>query len=236
MSTIHFGALVYQWQAIDVIGPFDLLNSSGKMILDYVKGHGAVSQELCDRGPDIKFHYIGEDLKPVELLTSNVTIVPTTTIDNCPPIDFLLLGGPIPDDFEYTPKYVEFIKRHIESNKVVFTTCTGAAALASTGLLDGREATVNNVEYNLVKKMYPKVKWSKDKKWVVDGNIWTGAGAVAGMDMFAHWIQLQYGHDIMTAGAMGLDYEPRDIDGILNVIPFRYDDHGNGLSTHAFPE
>ena len=39
----------------------------------------------------------------------------------------------------------------------------------------------------------------------------------------------------MTAGAMGMDYEPRDIDGMIGVIPLRYDAQGKQISTTVFP-
>lgn len=73
-----------------------------------------------------------------------------------------------------------------------------------------------------------------EKQWVVDGNLWTGSGAVAGMDMFAHWIKEKFGSDVMTAGALGLDFEPRDINGLLTVLPKRYDAAGKQISTHVF--
>jgi transcriptional regulator GlxA family with amidase domain len=104
--------------------------------------------------------------------------VPTDTVDDPPELDHLLIAGPIPETFKFPPKYVEFIKRHHAAGKTIFTTCTGASALASTGVLDGKNATVNNLEYKWISNRYPKVKWTKNKKWVIDGNIWTGGGAV----------------------------------------------------------
>ena len=94
-------------------------------------------------------------------------------------------------------------------------------ALATTGLLDGRNATVNNSEYNQIAAEFPQVKWSREKTWVVDGNIWTSGGAMAGMDMIAHWIKVNLGLDVLIAGASCLDYEPRDIDGMNKVLPQR---------------
>ncbi|OQE02130.1 hypothetical protein PENSOL_c003G06273 [Penicillium solitum] len=70
--------------------------------------------------------------------------------------------------------------------------------------------------------------------WVVDENIWTGAGAVAGMDMVACWLKEQFGLEILTCAARNLDYEPRGIDGVSLVIPRRYDENGKQISTHEF--
>jgi transcriptional regulator GlxA family with amidase domain len=69
----------------------------------------------------------------------------------------------------------------------------------------------------------------------VDGNIWTGSGAVAGMDMIAHWLKENYGLDVLMAGAAGLDFEPRDVQGGLDtVLEQRHDKRGKRLSPHEF--
>lgn len=235
MAPIHFGSLVYDYQAIDVIGPFDLLGSGGRIILDAVSFYTKMDRKLIERAPEFVFHHIGETLDPHPLLTSSLTIKPTDTLDDCPELDYLLVGGPDLKDFKLPPRYAEFIRRHVAAGKIVFTTCTGAGVLASTGVLDGKRATINNVEYEWTRKQWPKVKWTKEKKWVVDGNIWTGSGAVAGMDMFAHWFKENFGLDVLMEGCKGLDYEPRDIDGLFKVFPKRYDENGKQLSTLVLP-
>ena len=232
---MNFGILVYKWQAIDVIGPLDLLSSSCKASLSYGKEHGAVTAETIERAPKFVFHTIGENLEPVKVFTSSITLTPSTTVEQCPELDYLLLGGPIPEGFQFPQAYIDFIKKHNAAGKTIFTTCTGASALATTGLLDGKNATVNHFCLDWVAKEYPKVRWTKDAQWVVDGNIWTSGGGVAGMDMFARWIQLNFGLDVLKGAAMGLDFEPRDVNGMFTVLPKRYDAQGNQISTHLFP-
>lgn len=236
MAPVHIGSLVYDYQAIDVIGPFDLLNSSSKALARELQKYIPIDDEVLERAPDFVFHHIGLTLEPVHLLTSNITIVPSTTVEECPELDLLLIGGPAPDGFKLPEKYADFIRRHVAAKKTVFTTCTGAAALAATGVLDGKRATINIVEYDWTKKAFPRVKWTKEQKWVVDGNLWTGSGAVAGMDMIAQWLKENYGLNILTNGALGLDYEPRDINGFLTVLPKRYDENGKQIATHHVPK
>jgi transcriptional regulator GlxA family with amidase domain len=174
-------------------------------------------------------------MESVALLSSNFKVVPSVTVDDCPDLDILVIGGTMPETFKgFSPKFLEFIKRHNAAGRTIFTTCTGAAHLASTGVLDGRNATVNNCEFNWIAKQYPKVKWSKEKKWVVDGNVWTGSGVSAGMDMVAHWIIEQWGLDVMMAAAKNFDFEPRDIDGLYTVFPKRYNEKGEQISTNDF--
>ncbi|KAI0818284.1 class I glutamine amidotransferase-like protein [Xylaria sp. FL0064] len=234
MARISLGALVYNYQAIDVLGPTDLLNSASSGLLEHLKVYAPIDEKTITNAPDVVFHHIGLTRDPVDFLSSRATLVPTTTVDECPELDILLLGGPNPARFELDPKFAEFIRRHVAAGKLLFTTCTGAYVAALAGVLDGKKATINHVEYEWVKKRFPQVKWTMEKQWVVDGNLWTGSGAVAGMDMMAHWIKETFGFDVLTVGAMGLDYEPRDIDGLLTVLPKRYDASGKQISTHVF--
>ncbi|KAJ5207386.1 DJ-1 domain InhA-type [Penicillium cf. griseofulvum] len=234
MAPIHIGIPVYDYQAIDVVGPIDLLHSANSGFLKVSQMFGPISDDVISRAPDFVFHHIGITKEPFRLFTSAITITPTTTVDECPELDIILLGGPSPADCNLHPKYADLVRRHVSAGKLLFTTCTGSAVLASTGLLDGKNATINHSGYKWAKASYPAVNWTKEAKWVVDGNIWTGAGAVAGMDMVACWLKEQFGQEILTYAARNLDYEPRGIDGVSTVIPKRYDESGKQISTHEF--
>ncbi|KAL4867740.1 hypothetical protein BDV12DRAFT_170758 [Aspergillus spectabilis] len=236
MAPIHVGALLFNYQTIDIIGPCDLLNSASKKFMEGTNLYTPVDPNLPAKAPEFVFHHIGETLEPVRLLTSFVTMVPTVAVDDVPELDILFVGGDSPAESNLPPKLKDLIRRHVASGKLLFTVCTGAAVVAATGVLDGKRATVNNLEYNWLKKRYPNVKWTKERKWAIDGNIWTGSGAVAGMDMVAHWIKETFGLDILIHASLSLDYEPRDVDGLFNVLPQRYDSAGNKISTHVFPD
>ncbi|KAK1985468.1 DJ-1/PfpI family protein [Colletotrichum cereale] len=234
MSTIRIGALAYQYQTIDVIGPLDVLSSGSKLLATVLKEYRPMSDELITAAPEVEVHHIGVTLDPVEL-SAGVSIVPTVTFDKAPEIDILILGGPSPAHFTLQPEFADYIRQHVAAGKILFTNCTGSFVAALTGALDGRKATVNHAELEWIKKRFPKVNWTADTKWVVDDNIWTAGGAVAGMDMAAHWLKENYGQEVFTMATMNLDFEPRDINGVLNVIPQRFDSQGKQISTHVFP-
>ncbi|CAM1508675.1 Fc.00g055230.m01.CDS01 [Cosmosporella sp. VM-42] len=234
MTVIHIGALAYIYQTIDVIGPFDVLGSGSKAVMEIVKAYAPITDEAMESAPTFIFHHIGLTRDHVQL-TGGYVIEPTTTVEECPELDCLLLGGPDPETFELDPKFANFIRRHVADGKLLFTNCTGSFVAATAGVLDGKAATINNVEYDWVVKRFPKVHWTKETKWVVDGNIWTASGAVAGMDMISHWLQERFGQDVFMISALGLDFEPRNIHGVLDVIPKRYDGNGKQLFTHVSP-
>ena len=234
MASIQLGILVFNYQGVDAIGPADLLSSANKTSFKVNQEYGPLSDELVSQAPQFVFHHIGVTRDPVPLATSQLTIVPTTTVDECPELDILLVPGPYITTFELHPKQADLVRRHVAQGKLLFTTCTGAGVVAATGVLDGKKATVNNVEYEWVKRRWPKVNWTAEKKWIVDGNMWTGSGAVAGMDMVAHWLKENYGLGVLTQAALTLDYEPRGSDGLFTVLPQRFDANGNKISTHVF--
>ncbi|GKU07204.1 dj-1 family protein [Fusarium langsethiae] len=234
MAPLQFGTLVYDFQAVDVVGPMDIINSCSKKALQTCSPFMKIDEETVSHAQDFVFHHIGVTRDPITLTCGSLTITPSTTVEECPELDILLLGGPDPSNFELHPKYAEFIQRHVAAGKLLFTTCTGAAVAAAAGVLDGKKATVNHGALPFLKQMFPSVNWTDEKKWIIDGNIWTAGGAVAGMDMFAHWVKENYGLDVLTLGSSILDYEPRDVDGVLNVIPKRFGENGKQLPTHVF--
>ncbi|PTB62744.1 class I glutamine amidotransferase-like protein [Trichoderma citrinoviride] len=234
MAAIHVGTIVFAYQVVDSAGPTDLLTSARKSSLQAVQQYGPIDEDIISRAPEFFFHYIGVGRDPILLESSQLTIVPSTTVDECPEIDILLVPGPYLKDFELHPKQVEFIRKHVAAGKLLWTTCTGASVVASTGVLDGKSATVNNVEYSWVRKRWPNVNWTREKKWIIDGNIWTASGAFAGVDMVAHWLKENYGLDLLIQASSTLDYEARDADGLYTVFRQRYNAEGKKLSTHVF--
>lgn len=219
MSTINFGFLLMDYQAIDVIGPLDVIRSSSK---PYISGMAQLFdprkkvQGLQERAPNYSFHHIGETMAAVKM-PGNLIVQPTDTVDTCPPLDFLLIGGTLPRDL--SPRFTKFVRDYAASGKTLFTTCTGGLLLASTGLLDGKEATTNHEMLPFARERFPKVKWTMEKQWVIDGNIWTSGGAVAGMDMLAHWVRENFGEEVSNAGLAALDFEPRDQNSELVLPP-----------------
>jgi transcriptional regulator GlxA family with amidase domain len=202
---------------LDVAGPLDVLSSSSKGLLSHLAKAGFPGvAEVLEQAIDIEFHHINESMDPVQL-TGAAKALPTTTCDDCPPLDFLLVGGPDPVNHKLSRRFAEFLRAQVKAGKGLFTTCTGALAIAPSGVLDGKIATTNHGVLQLAKQMSPNVQWVQ-KQWVEDGNIWTAGGACAGMDMMAHWVIKNYGIDLAKLSFNGLDYEPRDIDG-NRVLP-----------------
>ncbi|KAK6614737.1 DJ-1/PfpI family protein [Botrytis cinerea] len=192
MAPINFGVLMIPYQTVDAAMPLDVLAHSKSMMEACQSPEAPEIDRLLPHAIDINFFHINETLEPVEL-TAGFKVVPTTTINDCPPLDYLLIGGTIPT-YQLPESFKSFICAH-------------------TGILDGKKATVNHSYIGYAKKHSPKVNWTINAQWVVDGNIWTAGGACAGMDMMASWVIDRAGMDLAKLGFEILDYEPRDVRG-----------------------
>jgi transcriptional regulator GlxA family with amidase domain len=217
MSPLQFGVLMTPYQALDAVGPLDILSSASKELIGSAETGGVPgSKGLTEKAIDIQFHHINVTMDPV-LLTAGFKVLPSVTCDDCPPLDCLLIGGADPFNYKISDRFAEFVRAHLAAGKVLFTTCTGAMAIAPRGLLDGKKATTNHMALPFAEKESPNVQWSKEQ-WVVDGNIWSAGGACAGMDMMAHWVIENYGIEVAACAFKALDFEPRDREGKSNIV------------------
>lgn len=207
-----FGVPLYDFQALDVVGPMDLLFSGSKQFVSEMEAVDLLPPGLVDQAIDIEFIFLAPTLDPIRL-QSGMTLAPTATFDTCPKLTCLLLGGPGPNFFNHIPEsYVKFMKEKAEEVEFLFTTCTGGIVAAKAGLLDGKRATTNWEVLDLAKKEAPGPEWLKER-WVVDGKIWTAGGAFAGVDMFEKWLEERRSEVVRKMAWRGLDYLPRDLNG-----------------------
>lgn len=75
----------------------------------------------------------------------------------------------------------------------VITICSGAFALAQTGLLDGRRATTHWAAAAELQKQFPRVQVDPDVLYVDHGDVATSAGAGAGIDLCLHLVRSDQG-------------------------------------------
>jgi transcriptional regulator GlxA family with amidase domain len=71
--------------------------------------------------------------------------------------------------------------------------CIGAFALASAGLLDGREATTHWQEADHFRSRFPAVRLKPDVLYVDEGQVLTSAGLSAGIDLCLYLVNRDYG-------------------------------------------
>lgn len=214
---VTIGIPLYDFQALDVIGPMDIIHTASYQALSMI-----FSEEEAARvkAPKVNFEWIASDsATEPQMTTGRMAIKATTTYSTCPKLDYLLIGGPAPQFATNLPQDLkEFIRAKAAEVSVIFCTCTGALVLAGTGVLDGIPATVNHLFVDFGKEHFPAVKWDKGPNWVVaEGSqkqkIWTASGAGAGMDMVAQFCRENFGEDWLNYSTSLLEWQPRDVKG-----------------------
>jgi transcriptional regulator GlxA family with amidase domain len=78
----------------------------------------------------------------------------------------------------------------------VVSLCVGAFVLAEAGLLEGKRATMHWLHAPAFRQRYPQVQLEEDRLFVVDGQIWTGAGMSAGLDLALAMVENDLGSDL----------------------------------------
>jgi AraC family transcriptional activator FtrA len=100
----------------------------------------------------------------------------------------------------------------------IVSICSGAFALAGSGLLDGRRAATHWRYADLLRCRYPAVHVDPEVLYVDGQDILTGAGSAAGLDLCLHLVRQDYGAAIANAVARRLVIQPHRTGGQAQFI------------------
>jgi transcriptional regulator GlxA family with amidase domain len=150
---------------------------------------------------------VAEARSPVAM-RGGVRVVPDHDLAGCPALDVLLVpGGPGTRAEHRNRALLEFIRARAAAVDVLASVCTGAALLASAGVLEGVEATTNRRAFDWVVSISPPgVRWDRTRRWVDAGRVVTSAGVSAGTDMALHLVARLAGDEIARAAATRMEY------------------------------
>jgi AraC family transcriptional activator FtrA len=100
----------------------------------------------------------------------------------------------------------------------ILSLCTGAFVLARAGLLDGRRAATHWTECDELGRRFPLVSVDAGVLYVDEGDILTGAGSAASIDLLLHIVRQDYGSDVATQLARQLVVPPQRDGGQAQFI------------------
>ena len=100
----------------------------------------------------------------------------------------------------------QWIRQASATAERVMAVCTGTVLLGMTGVLDGRKATTNKLDFNDTVHLAPHVDWVKKARWVEDGKFFTSSGVSAGMDMALAVAADLFGRERAEEMAEGCEY------------------------------
>ncbi len=152
----------------------------------------------------------GETLYEVRLLSETGGPVPSSIgfrVDTAPldggDWDTLIVGGHT-EMMPTSPGLLAFLREAPGRCRRIAGACIGAFALAEAGLLDGRRATTHWCAARLLQERFPAVTVEEDRIFIVDGPVWTSAGATAGIDLALAMVEADHGADAARAVARKL--------------------------------
>ncbi|MDR9753764.1 GlxA family transcriptional regulator [Pseudomonas sp. SZMC_28357] len=91
---------------------------------------------------------------------------------------------------------LEFVKAASAQSRRIVSLCTGIFVLAEAGLLEGKRTTTHWLHAPAFKKRHPHIQMEEDKLFLVDGQVWTGAGMSAGVDLALAMVENDFGSDL----------------------------------------
>lgn len=138
-------------------------------------------------------------------------ILPDKTIQDGTDYDLLLIpGGDSALDVAKSEAAKQWIVNTSERADLVMTVCTGSILLGMTGVLDGRRATTNKLDFKATIPLAPNVEWVPQARWVEDGKFFTSSGVSAGMDMALAALARLHGRAEADEMAEGTEYDWHD--------------------------
>ena len=100
----------------------------------------------------------------------------------------------------------------------ILSLCGGAFVLAEAGLLDGRRAATHWAECDELARRYPLLSVDPGVLYVDEGDILSGAGSAASIDLCLHIVRQDYGSEVATQLARQLVVPPQRDGGQAQFI------------------
>ncbi|MEV4354799.1 GlxA family transcriptional regulator [Nonomuraea sp. NPDC051941] len=121
------------------------------------------------------------------------------------PVDTLMVVGgmSVPEQLG-DRELVEAVARLAAGARRVASVCNGAFLLAEAGLLDHRRATTHWLAAGELDARYACVEVDADPLYIEDGNVWTSAGVLSGVDLALALVARDHGHALARDVARGL--------------------------------
>lgn len=156
--------------------------------------------------PNTHIHLLWKTLEPVTSY-EGMTILPTTTFDNCPDLDVLCVpGGEMGCvDMMRDRQVLQFLRHKGETAQFITSVCTGSLILAAAGLLQGYRAACHWAFRDQLALLGVEVG---TQRVVIDRNRITGGGVTAGIDFGLVLAAQLCGEEMAKTLQLLLEYNP----------------------------
>lgn len=175
--------------------------------------------QILARLPGTTAHVVGPSLDPIPT-DCGFGLVPTTSFDDCPPLDLLCVpGGYGVDGALHDGVTVPFLKRQGARARYVTSVCTGAFLLGAAGLLEGRRATTHWAYHGLLDRVgavptegrvvVDRGEADPPSEGAARATVITGGGVTAGIDFALSLAAEVCGEEVAQAIQLAVEYDPQ---------------------------
>lgn len=162
--------------------------------------------EVLARVPGARVHLLWKTLDPVRSDTG-LTILPTATLTEAPPLDLLLVPGGSGINALLTDEEVlTFLAERATSTRYLSGICTGSLVLGAAGLLEGKRAGTHWASRDFLSSFGAM---PVAERVVVDGTLFTGGGVTAGIDVALRIVGELFGADAAKRIQLSIEYDPQ---------------------------
>jgi transcriptional regulator GlxA family with amidase domain len=145
--------------------------------------------------------------RDVVVATGGLKVVPDHDLDDCPPLDVLVVPGGWGTRREMSnDRLITWIAGQSRRVTTVASVCTGALLLGRAGLLDGKRATTHWRVLEEMRTWFPAIHVIEDERVVEDGGVITSAGISAGIDLALRVVACHHGEAVARATARHMEY------------------------------
>ncbi|PWT88647.1 MAG: glutamine amidotransferase [Acidobacteria bacterium] len=155
--------------------------------------------------PAMKVFTISPDGKTIHTY-EGIQIQPDYDMNNAPQIDVLVIPSAehnLDTDMK-NEALKSWIRKKAESAQYVVTLCDGAFMLATTGLLDGKNATTFPTDVAKFRQMFPQIKTLEGYSFVQDGKYFTSQGGAKSYDVAMYLVSKIYSDKVAKEVGDGL--------------------------------
>ena len=171
------------FETLDVFGPVEMLGASGKFDMRFFSLEGGIMRS-----------YQGVP-------------VATEALDGADAPEVLLVpGGMGVYAMLENETFVARLRELADQAKFVLSVCNGAFLYARAGVLDGHRATTYKARMDKAEELFPGVRWERNARWTVDGNLYVSSGVSAGTDMALGFIADVCGRETAEQTARYAEY------------------------------
>ena len=196
MTGRKVGILVFpEVEVLDFCGPFEVFSVT------------RLNEERRREEPSPYEVILIAERKETVVATGGLKVVPDDSLDDCPPLDVLVVPGGWGTRREMTnDRLITWIAERGRQVTTLTSVCTGSLLLGKAGLLDGKRATTHWRVLEDMRRLFPSVDVIEDQHVVEEGYMITSAGISAGIDMALRVVARHHGDAVAQATARFMEY------------------------------